>query len=498
MIAARVMRLLGSRSVVSGAILYVGMRWFDRLVGVVSTVVLARLLTPDDFGVVALASIALNLAIVMLDFGIGIAVVQRANLDRDDIDTAWTLRLIQNTLVAALLSVSAAWVVRYYGDVRLGPVLHLLALGYLLEGLVGMGPIVFQKRQQYAYEVAYVMSRRLGGFVVTIALALWLRSYWALVFGSVLTSGLGVVLSHAMYRVMPRLTIRRWRSLVGASFWVLVRSIGGFAGGQLDKIVIGRRDGAATLGAYTLADQIAAMPTSELLAPMSRALFPALVAIQNDVERLRRAYLYALGIQCMFALPASIGLALIAKEVVSVMLGEKWVSAVPIMVAMALAYGATSITHSGNYLMLSLGKFRAQALVAWGLFAALALLVLVVYPESGAAQIAWFRVVIAGGSIVAVSWLAIQYLPGITPSDLLAMVVRPALATLAMAVMVAWTVSLVAAQPAWLRLTSEVLVGASAYTMTLGALWLMAGRPEGAEQWMLERLRSFSRVVRNS
>lgn len=496
MIGARLARLVTSRSVVSGALLYVAMRWFDRLVGVISTVVLARLLTPDDFGVVALASIALGLAVVMLDLGIQIAVVQRPTIDRDEIDTAWTLRLLQDALVAAVLAATAHWVSRYYDDARLEPVLYVLAIGYLLEGFTGMGPVVFQKRQQYAREVAFFVSKRLGGFVVTLVLAIWLRNYWALVLGSVLASAWGVMLSHGMYRVRPRFTFVRWHALVGASMWVMLRSVGTFAGSQLDKIVIGRRDGPTSLGAYSIADQIAAMPTSELLAPMSRALFPALVAIQDDAERLRRAYLYALGIQSVLALPASIGLALVAEELVGVMLGDKWHGAVPILSALAFAYGATALTHSGNYLMFSLGKFRAQAILQWGLFAALALMVLVVYPHSGAEQIAWLRVALSGASIVAIAYLTRQYLPSVTVGDMVRAALRPAAASLLMAGCVLWVANGIRDLPVWLALAVKVSVGAAVYTGGLLLMWHLRGRPDGAERWLVDRIASIIESVR--
>src|SRR5690606_14468485 len=96
------------------------------------------------------------------------------------------------------------------------------------------------------------------------------------------------ILSHSMRPLALRLTLVNWRRFVGASFWLTLRSIGMYASQQLDKLVIGARSGPTALGSYSLADQIAAMPTSELLAPMSRALFPAMAAAQNDPVELRR------------------------------------------------------------------------------------------------------------------------------------------------------------------------------------------------------------------
>lgn len=488
--SSRLSRLLGSRSVVSGAVLYIAMRWFDRLIGIISTIILARLLTPEDFGIVALAGIVLGLAVVLVDLGINTLVVQRPGLDRDDLDTAWTLRLLQGGFIAALLMASASPAAGHFNDARLEPVLMLFALIYLFDGLTGMGPVLFQREQRYAQEVSFMMFKRLGSFLVTMILAVWLRSYWALVFGSLAGSVLGVLLSHAMRPLPLRLTLVRWRRFIGASLWLTLKSIGGYASLQLDKFVIGGRNGPTALGAYSIADQVAAMPASELLAPMSRALFPAMAAAQNDPVELRRQFTYALGIQATIALPASIGLALVAQDLVPVMLGEKWVSAGPLMAALALAYGTNALIASSTYLLTSLGKFQAQTLLYFALAAVLALLIFVVFPQSGALEIAWFRVAVAVLGIIALAALALRVLPTVSTRDLLVIISRPAGASAIMALCV-WACGIAMTDsPSWLRLVVEVATGAAVYPGALYGLWRIAGRPAGAEQWLLRRARS--------
>lgn len=490
------LRLLKSRSVLSGALLYIGMRWFDRLAGVVSTIVLARLLTPADFGVVAIASIVLGLASVMIDFGIQVAVVQLRHLESEDIDTAWTLRLLQNAAIAAILVISSGWVADHYHDPRLGPVLVVLGCSYLLDGFTGMGPVIFQKRQQYAREVAFYVLRRAGGLVVTIFLALWLRDYWALVIGTLLSITIGVALSYAMHPVLPRLTLARWRHFVGASMWLSLHTIGGYASQQLDKLIVGRRDGSSMLGAYSLADQIAAMPTSELLAPMSRALFPAMAGAQDDLVRLQRLFLSALGIQATLALPAAVGLALVASDVVAVTLGQKWGASSPIMTALALAYGVNALTHSSVYLMNSLGRFRSLALIRWCVLAGLGLLALVIYPLSSATEIAWFRAGLGALTIVALGWLTMRYLPGLGVFDMVRVVIRPVIATLTMAAAVKWLSFGATDLAAWQRLAIMVGTGACVYSACLAGLWRVTGRPEGAERWLLDRLQTAAASLR--
>lgn len=484
---ARITRFLSGRSVASGAVLYVGMRWFDRLIGVISTILLARLLTPDDFGVVALAMIVLGLAMVMLDLGINVAVVQRSTLDHQDLDTAWTIRLLQNGVIAIGLSALAIPAARYYGDPRLEPVLWFLAFAYLLDGMTGMAPAIFQKRQQYAREVTYFALKRFFGFVVTISLAYWLRSYWALVYGTIAANAGGALLSHLMLGRLPRFTLARWRTFVGASFWLALRSMADYFAQELDKIVVGRRDGTAALGGYSIASQIAAMPTTELLAPLSRALFPAMAAIKDDGAALARMFLLALGIQCTLALPAAAGLALVAGDLVPVMLGEQWLGAVPILVALALAFGANALTHAGAYLLLSLGRYRVLSALQWGAVLSLALLVFVVFPAADATQIAWFRTAVAVVNIFAILGLTLRCMPGLSVKDLWGWLHRPIFATLIMSASLNALVEPSVDWPVWAALGIKVTSGAVVYALSLTGIWLAEGRPEGAERWVMAR-----------
>lgn len=483
-------RAIASRSAAAGAVMYVGMRWFDRLIGVVSTIVLARLLTPDDFGIVALAFVVLGLASVMLDLGINIAVVQRSELDRSDIDTAWTIRLLQNTTIACVLLVAAPFVSTYYGEARLEAVLRVLSFAYFLDGMTGMGPVIFQKRQQYAREVGFFMTKRLIGFTVTLLLAFWLRTYWALVLGVVCGNAAGVVLSHWMYREIPRITLLRWRAFVGASLWLALRSMGSYLTQEMDKLVVGRRDGSAALGTYSIAAQVAAMPTSELLAPLSRALFPALAAIKDDLQRLREVFLTALGIQCTLALPASVGLAMVATDLVVVMLGEKWLGAVPILVALSFAYGANALTHSGGYLLTTLGKYQVLSILEWSMAGLLVFLIFVAFPFSGATEIAWLRTIYGAVNVLAITTLTRRYLSNVSVGDFLRVVYRPAISAVTMAVWIEQLYSRLAGLPFWVALGAKVLSGALVYAASLLILWQIAGRPAGAEKWIIERVRS--------
>jgi O-antigen/teichoic acid export membrane protein len=133
-----------------------------------------------------------------------------------------------------------------------------------------------------------------------------------------------VVHSYLAHPLRPRWCTAKLRELFSVSQWMLVQNIGGYLDNNLHKLLVGRRDDTATMGAYSVAADVAAMPSTELLQPVNRVLFPAFVAVKHDLDELKRTFLLALGLQTMIALPAAAFMAILADVLVPVLLGDRW------------------------------------------------------------------------------------------------------------------------------------------------------------------------------
>jgi lipopolysaccharide exporter len=205
--------------------------------------------------------------------------------------------------------------------------------------------------------------------------------------------GFGVLLSYQMHPMRPRFSLEKLKEIFSVSQWMLVNSIASYVNRNLDKILIGRRANATIVGGYTLADEISAMPSTEVLAPLNRVLFPAFVAAKNDLAELKRLYLLAQGVQSLLGISAGVGLALVAHDAVLVLLGAKWLFVVPFVQVLALANVVEAITTSGRYVLLTMGKIRSTALVNWLQVVLFAIGALLVLPEGDALQLASIRVV---------------------------------------------------------------------------------------------------------
>lgn len=485
-----------SQSVARGAITVVAMRWTDRLIGIVSTLILARLLMPADFGIVAMASLVVALIDTLLDLGVNSALVQNRNAGKEDFDTAWTMRLLQNLLAAgAIATFGAPLAADYFNDPRVADVLRVMSLTLLISGFENIGVVLFQKNMEFGREFRYFFLRRLIGFIITVGLALWLRSYWAMVLGTLAGRLAGVWLSYILHEYRPRLSFEKSRSLWSFSQWMLVRNLGTFGAQQFDKILVGRRVGASSLGAYALADEIAAMPTGELLAPIGRVLFPAFVRAAHSPPELQRIFLLALGVQTLLALPAGIGLALVAPTLVPLALGPHWLGAIPLIQWLSLVSVIVAISHSGGYLLLTLGKIRTLALLSWGQLGLLASLTLIAFPSAGAEGIAQLRVIAALGAGAAVVGLVVRDIPELKFRQLCAMVLRPGVATIVMALVLTFWAPSALFSSNLTRLFVDVLIGGLVYAIALLALWRIFNCPDGAESYLMDKAKIKRRVL---
>ena len=216
----------------------------DRGVGLISTIVLARLLLPVDFGVVAMASSVIAVVELLSSFGLDVALIQHPRAGREQFDTAWTLNPLFAVACAGVLAVAAYPAAAFYSEPRLQLVILVLAAGTLVQGFENIGIVAFRKELTFGKEFRFLLIRRLLGFSVTLAMALSLRSYWALVVGMVAGRVFGVAIRYMAHPYRPRLCLSARSDLLQFSKWLLLNNILFFFNHRISDFVIGRLSGA--------------------------------------------------------------------------------------------------------------------------------------------------------------------------------------------------------------------------------------------------------------
>lgn len=482
-----------------GAGWVVAWRMATRAVGLASTLVLARLLLPEDFGLVALATALMGGLELCLAFGVEDQIVRARDPGPALYDTAFTLNLLRGLAVGAALTLGAAPAAAFLGDARLETILLALAASAAASGLASIRTVDLRRNMAFEREFALFLAPRLAAAAFTVAAAFVLRNHWALVLGlAVQRAGL-VAASYALCPYRPRLSLGAWRELAGVSSWAWATSVAVEARDRMDVLVVGRTLGAAPAGIYAVGFEAASLPTTELAEPVCRAAMPGFAAALRSpggAEETRAAFLRVSALLAAVTLPAGTGIALVAGPFVALAFGQAWLAAAPLVAVLGVACAAAPFGSVSVALLLAQGRLKALFALTASAAALRAALLLALIPPFGllgAAVGAGLATAAEHAASVGCAARALR-LPG---AALLDRIWRPAAAAAAMALALRWA-GLAGTEPkdaaaAAALLAAGVPLGAAVYAAALGALWLAAGRPAGAETDALALLRRFAR-----
>ena len=477
-----------------GAAWMVLFRLVDRAIGVISTTILARLLAPADFGLVAMAMSVIAIIDLATAFSFEIALIQKAEPTRDQFDTAWTLNILIALLGAVVTAALAYPTASFYGDERLVPVMLVIGAGWLVSGFENTGTVNFRREMDFAAEFRWMASKRMIGFVVTLVAAVLFRSYWALVIGSAIGRISGVVISYSVHPFRPRLSLASSRELFSFSGWMLASNIAGVIFGRLPQIYVGRVFGAQTLGPYAVGAEIAQLAHTELVAPVNRAMFPGYARLVGDPAEFRRVCIGATAAILLVVLPVSAAVAILAEPMVRVLLGDQWGQVVPVIQILAFAGAVWALNSNNMSAYLALGKPYLPTLVMFSRVVAFVAVVAAFAPGRGVVWVAYAE--LAGASVSLLVSLPILFSSlHLSMRDYFANLWRPLIASALTAIAVRAGIGEIANAAtflgALLQLVVGLSIGAVVYPVLLWLLWTASGRPQAVETLIWQRVVGF-------
>jgi PST family polysaccharide transporter/lipopolysaccharide exporter len=330
-----------SDQIVQSGIWITLMNVFDRALQFALLIVLARLLTPRDFGLLGIALLTLSALKKFTHLGLDAALIQdqQENVDQY-LNTAWVLGFGRNLLIAVVIFLVAPLVAAVFSEPRVTPVIRVIALGPLFKALRNPGVVYFQKNLDLHKSFVLTLSGSVTNFVVAVAFALVYRNVWALVFGFVAADAVRFLVSYLIHPYRPWFEFDAdiaW-NLLDYGKWMTGSKILNFLYSEGDDAVVGWLLTATSLGFYQVAYRFSNAPATELTHVISRVMFPAYSKLQDDTHRLRDTFLQVLKVVTLLAFPMSVGIVIVAPSFVEAFLGEAWLPATLTMQILAV-YG---------------------------------------------------------------------------------------------------------------------------------------------------------------
>lgn len=464
-------------------------RMSARIIGLASTLILARLLVPADFGLIAMGTSILAALDAATAVGLEWAIIQKQTQERAHLNSAWTLNILIGVLKALLLLALIPIGVAIYHEPRVANIMIVLAATAMLGGFRNIGTVLHEQALRFKRIFMLAFIAKLSAFVVTIACAFYWQSYWALLAGMATRTLIDVSLSYVLFDYRPRLTLSHAREFFHFSKWVACNSVLFFIQQRGTDFILGNRAGPAALGAYNIAYEVSSLPTTELTHPLMRAVYPGYSRLQGDKSRLADGFLTVFQLIAVLSLPVAAGLSLLADLFVLVLLGDKWLTVIPLMAPLAVFGAVRSLQATFGTTFLALGQQHLSAKL-------MALYIVVAFPVF-AMLLTYYDLTAAAWGLTAIYFLAgtinvylLRSLVNLRVRRLAAALVRPVAASLVMSGALLALRGTAYGHPEQVGAQLAVLLtliaaGAIVYTLSLLLLWNLSGREEGAEARLL-------------
>jgi O-antigen/teichoic acid export membrane protein len=352
---------------VRGGVITLGAQGVKFVLQLGSTAVLARLLTPADFGLIAMVATFTGFAALFKDLGLSQATVQREHVTHEQVSTLFWINVAVAALIGLLVAAMAPAVAWFYGEPRLAMVTVALGSTFVFGGLAAQHAALLRRQMRFGPLAAVEVASLAGGIAAAVWLALAGAGYWALVamtMGQALVTAAGLWIVSGWSPGRPRRGAGI-RPMLGFGGNVTAFNLFNYFSRNADNLLIGWYWGAASLGLYSKAYSLLTLPMRQVNGPAATVAVPALARLAGDSERYRRAFISVQATLLMVSAPAMAVLLVEPTAVVSVFLGDQWLAAAPILRWLALIGIIQVATQSNGWVFTTQG--RTREMMWWGL-----------------------------------------------------------------------------------------------------------------------------------
>ncbi len=325
-----------------------------------SMAVLGRLLTPDDFGLIAMVTAVTGFVMLFKDLGLSMATVQRSEINHIQISTLFWINVVLSVcimLLTALLAPAIAW---FYSEPRLTWITLALVGGLIFSGLSIQHQALLRRQMRFGILAFTNIISQLVGIVAAVVAASYGAGYWALVIMQLSAGAAGATAVWVASGWLPGLPGRRSgvRKMLAFGGNLTGFSFLNYFAVNMDNVLIGRFWGPSQLGLYNRAYNLLLFPIRQITAPIAAVAVPALSRLQDESERYRRYYYRAINVIAFLSMPLVVIMAALSKEIIRIVLGEQWVGAAVIFKVLAFAAFFQPVFSTTVWIYVSLGQTK--------------------------------------------------------------------------------------------------------------------------------------------
>lgn len=481
---------VGLQTAVSGT-WTVGARLVSRVIDLCTMLVLAHILHPQDFGLVAIAMTVIYILETAFELPVSQALVRLPNITKRHYDTAFTLSFIRGILLSlALCSVSYPFSLLYH-DSRIQPLVCMLSLAPAARGLISPRMARYAKSLDFSREFAIELIGKVVAFCSAASIAIIFRSYWSIAIGTVAAPLVTTIASYFVASYWPSFSLAELPSFSGFLGWITVAQLISAMNWQSDRLLLGKLTSKSSLGLFTTANDVASIPLMTFFGPILRPLLSAFAIVKHDLQRLQNSYQTSCAAIVTLGLPILVGEAMIGAPAVRLLFGTRWLGAAPMLTWLAISLIPSLFAIPLGPLAMSLDK--THVFVKRNSIEFCIKLPLVVL---GAIKYRFFGVIFA--RIVSETFTAVvcmhivRQLIGLPIREQLSAPWRAIVSALALAGVLAFAVPWLTQDTATLPLAIGTMVcallGAATYTTVLLSLWRIAGSPSGIESIIVNKI----------
>lgn len=345
-------------------------QWGRLIIQIGSTMILARLLTPEDYGLVGMVLAVTGFAERLKTMGLSTVTIQRRTVSQDELSFLFWTNVALSLVVAIIVGALSPLIAAFYGSPELTGITLALTLSFVFGGVGAQHVALLSRRMEFGSLATVEVAAIFSGAVTAIAAA-WLGAgYWSLVLFQLVQPAVRAVMAWQRTRWRPNRpgSVDGGRALLAFGANLSGFELLNYFSRHMDNILIGRYLGSEALGTYAKAYNLLLLPISQIQSPVHRVAIPTLSRLQDEPERFRRFFLTGLRSVAFVVMPLVTLLAVLAEEVVLIVLGDQWTGAIRVFQILAVVGLAQALVHSNGWLYVALGNARRQFL--WSLFSA--------------------------------------------------------------------------------------------------------------------------------